>query len=61
MGNGITFEWVGQNVIIKSFSGAKLYTVQNARSARFEGENIIVRGNCFETIKFSPNGTRSFL
>lgn len=63
MGIGVKFEWVngGKDVVIRSLSGAYLYTVRNARDAYHNGDSIVVRGNGYETIKFSSNGTRSFL
>ena len=63
MSNGVKFEWVngGKDVVIRSLSGNYLYTVKNAKDAYHEGGCIIVRGNCYETIRFSPNGIRSFL
>ena len=63
MGIGVKFEWVngGKDVVIRSLSGNHLYTIKNVRDAYHEGPYIIVRGNGYETIKFSSNGTRSFL
>ena len=63
MSIGVKFEWVngGKDVVIRSLSGNYLYTVKNARDAYHQGSDIIVRGNGYETIKFSSNGTRSFL
>ena len=62
MSIGVKFEWVngGKDVVIRSLSGNHLYTIKNAKDAYHEGPYIIVRGNCYETIRFSPNGIRSF-
>lgn len=62
MSIGVKFEWVngGKDVVIRSLSGNYLYTVKNARDAYHDGSSIVVRGNCYETIRFSSNGTRSF-
>lgn len=61
MSIGVGFEWVGKDVVIRSLSGNYLYTVKNAKTAYYQDGYIIVRGNCYETIKISPNGIRSFL
>ena len=60
MSTGVSFEWIGKDVIIRSLSGNYLYTVKNAKTAYYQGSDIIVRGNCYETIRFSSTGTRSF-
>ena len=63
MSIGVKYEWVNGNkdIAIFSLSGNHLYTVRNARVAFYNSDgSITVRGNAFETIKFSPNGIRSF-
>lgn len=57
----VRFRWQGSDVVIETISGNYLYTVRQARDAYHQGSDIIVRGNSYETIKISSNGTRTYL
>ncbi|MBR2922772.1 MAG: hypothetical protein IKC10_05575 [Alphaproteobacteria bacterium] len=61
MSIGVGFEWVGKDVIIRSLSGNYLYTVKNAKTAYYQGGDVIVRGNSYETILFTADGIRRYL
>lgn len=57
---GIRFEWVNNDVIIRSLSGNYLYTVRFARDAYHSGDDIIVIGNTMNRIRFDKHGFRHF-
>ena len=61
MSIGVGFEWVGKDVVIRSLSGNYLYTVKNAKTAYYQGSDIIVRGSSYETLLFTVDGIRRYL
>ena len=57
---GVTFEWEGNDVIIRSLYGRRIYTVPNAKKAYYDGEEIVVIGNFYNKIRFTKDGIRRY-
>lgn len=57
---GVTFEWSGKDVIVRSLYGRHIYTVPNAKKAYYDGEDIVVIGNFYNKIRFTKDGIRRY-
>lgn len=54
--SGVTFEWSGNNVIVRRLNGNYIMTVRNARDAYHSGSDVVVIGSSYETITFDAHG-----
>lgn len=53
---GVTFEWEGNDVVIRSLYRRRIYT----KKAYYQDEDIIVIGNFYNKIRFTKDGIRRY-
>ncbi len=57
---GVTFEWSGNDVIVRKINGNYLTTVRCAKDAYHSGSDVIVVGSSYQIIRFDAQGFRHF-